>query len=135
MKFRHIIALLAALLVFAGVSYADAPLKSSLDLSTEQARQVDQIQKKYRQLFAAKRGEFNRESRKLRRARIANDSIEIAQQTRITEALEAELRQIKLSENDQIRQLLTPEQKIKFAAVIERRRDMVGSSRDARIFE
>ncbi len=61
---------------------ADQPLQSALNLDIEQARQVDAIQAKYRQPFAAKRQERNQELRKLRRARIANDSKQMAEQER-----------------------------------------------------
>lgn len=109
---------------------ADPPLKSALGLSVDQARVVDAIQARYRPIFAAKRTEHNNELRKLRRARIANDSKQIAELTKVTDALQAELKQIRLNEDEEIRRTLTPEQKVKFAEHIEFRKQMKGSSRD-----
>ena len=134
MRSKLITLLSSGLLLMAGSAYADAPLKSSLDLDTEQARQVQEIQKSYRRTFGAKRQEMNRESRKLRRARNANDSALIAQQETIVAGLQEELRAIRSAENEEIRKLLTPEQNKKFDQVIEQRRAMVGSSRDASVF-
>lgn len=135
MRTRLISLLTSGLLLTAGAAYADAPLKSSLDLDTDQARQVQQIQKTYRRSFSAKRQEMNRESRKLRRARNDNDSALIAQQETIVADLQAELRAIRTAENDEIRKVLTPEQNVKFDHVIEQRRAMVGSSRDTNVFK
>jgi Spy/CpxP family protein refolding chaperone len=67
-------------------------------------------------------------------ARIANDSNTMAQQEKITAKLEQELKQVRVSENEQIRRVLTPEQRNQFEAVIQQRRASVGSSRDARHF-
>lgn len=125
----------SGLLLMAGAAHADAPLKSSLDLNTDQAKQVQQIQKTYRRTFGAKRQEMNRESRKLRRARSDNDSALIEQQETIVADLQAEMRAIRTAENDEIRKLLTPEQNLKFDQVIEQRRAMVGSSRDTNVFD
>ena len=135
MRSKLITLVSSSLLLFGGAAHADAPLKSSLDLDTEQARQVQEIQKNYRQTFRAKRQAMNRESRKLRRARNDNDSELIARQEAIVAGLQEELRAIRTAENGEIRKLLTPEQNKKFDQVIEQRRAMVGSSRDARIFE
>ncbi|MEM8817087.1 MAG: hypothetical protein AAFX56_09365 [Pseudomonadota bacterium] len=129
------ILLTSTLLLMGSAASADAPLKSSLGLDTDQAREVQLIQKSYRRSFSAKRQEMNRESRKLRRARADNDSAVIAQQEAIVAELQAELRAIRNSENEDIRKLLTPEQNLKFDEVIEQRRAMVGSSRDAGIFK
>lgn len=123
---------LVGLTVFGGYGLADAPLKTALGLDVEQARQVDEIQGEYRRLYAAKRGEHNREARALRRARIANDSEQIATQEQVVAKLDAELREIKANEDAAIRELLTPEQDEKFDAYIEKRNAMVGSSRDIR---
>ena len=132
---KLLILLAAATLLIAGAAHADAPLKSSLGLDTDQAREVAAVQKSYRRSFSAKRGELNRENRKLRRARIDNDSALIAEQEAIVAGLEAELRAIREAENAEIRKFLTPEQNLKFDEVIEKRRAMVGSSRDANIFK
>ena len=127
--------LAAATLLLAGTASADAPLKSSLGLDTDQAREIAAIQKSYRRSFSAKRGELNRENRKLRRARIDNDSALIAEQEAVVAGLEAELRAIREAENAEIRKFLTPEQNLRFDEVIEKRRAMVGSSRDANVFK
>ena len=123
---------LLGLTVFGGSALADAPLKTVLELDVEQARQVAEIQGAYRREYAAKRGQHNTEARKLRRARIANDSEQIAAQEEITAKLKAELREIKDSEDAAIREVLTPEQNEKFDDYVEARNAMVGSSRDVR---
>ena len=135
MRIRHFLIAAVASLLFASVGHADAPLKSSLGLNTDQAREVKAIQKQYRRQFSAARQELHREQRKLRRARIAEDGAEIARLEQTTAKLEDALRQVRLAENEQIRQLLTPEQRQKFEQVIRQRRDAVGSSRDAKIFK
>jgi Spy/CpxP family protein refolding chaperone len=122
------------LLIAMSLVWADAPLKSALGLTTDQAREVDQIQASYRPRFASKRQERNTELRKLRRARIANDSQQIAQLEKTTAALHEELRQIRLSEDTDIRKVLTAEQKNKFEDYIKLRKEMVGSSRDDKDF-
>jgi len=114
---------------------ADASLKSALGLSMDQARQADEIQAAYRPKFAAKRQEQNRELRVLRRARIANDSKQVAEQEKVTERLHEELKQIRMHEDGEIRKLLTPEQSKKFDDYLKLRKEMVGSSRDAKDFE
>ena len=134
MHIKHFLIVLGIFFLFSSYGYADARLEKKLGLDTNQARQVQQIQKQYRRKFSSKRQELNREHRKLRRARIANDSSKIAQQERITAKLEVELKQIRLNENDQIRRVLTAEQRKEFEEVIGQRRASVGSSRDARIF-
>ena len=123
---------LLGLTVFGGSALADAPLKTVLELDVEQARQVAEIQGVYRRQYSAKRGQHNTEARKLRRARIANDSEQIAAQEEITAKLKAELREIKDSEDAAIREVLTPEQNEKFDDYVEARNAMVGSSRDVR---
>ena len=96
----------------------------------DQAHKVTAIEKKHRLEFAAKRGDFNRESRVLRRARIGRDSAAIAKQEPVVAALQEELRKIREAENENIRALLTPTQRTKFEAVLEQRKAMHGSSRD-----
>ena len=123
---------LLGLTLFSGAGFADAPLKTTLGLSVEQARVVGEIQGQYRRTYAAKRGEHNTEARKLRRARLANDSEQIAIQEQITAKLKEELKQIKAEEDAAIREQLTPEQNEKFDAYIAKRNAMVGSSRDIR---
>jgi hypothetical protein len=128
---------IAALLISltAGQALADAPLHSRLGLNTEQARQVNDIQAAARRSFAAKRQDFNRESRALRRARLNHDSAEMARLERVTEALREELRQMRQDEDDRIRALLDARQKQAFEAYIVERRQMHGSSRDERLFD
>lgn len=115
-----------------GIVLADAPLKSALGLDVEQARQVDEIQSGYRRQYAVKREVRNREERVLRRARIANDSKQMAVQEKVVSELNAELREIKANEDAAIRKLLTAEQSKRFDAYLKTRNDMVGSSRDVR---
>ncbi len=119
----------------ASAAAADAPLKSSLDLTMDQAKQVQEIQAKYRKEFRSVRGDYNRESRALRRARVDNDAATVEKQEEVTAALEEQLRAIKNAENAEIYALLSPEQSRKFDQVIAQRRAMVGSSRDANIFD
>ena len=114
--------------------WADASLQSTLGLTIDQARQVSEIQAVHRPKFAAKRQQRNTELRKLRRARIANDSQQIAQLEKTTAALHEELRLIRVSEDSDVRKLLTPEQKKKFEDYIKLRKEMVGSSRDDKDF-
>jgi cobalamin biosynthesis Mg chelatase CobN len=113
---------------------ADATLKGTLNLDIDQARKVDTIQAKYHTAFASKRQERNREARKLRRARIANDRQQIAEQEQIVNRLHAELKQIQLREDDEIRQVLSPAQRTKFDEYLKLRKEMIGSSRDAKDF-
>ncbi len=134
MRLRHILLIAAALLLSGGAALADAPLKSSLGLSMDQAKQVDLIDMKYRKPFAAKRQEFNKEMRVLRRAKIANDSAGLAKQEQITDKLHNELREIRMKRDDEIRTVLTPEQRVKFEKVLQQEKEMVGSSRDVRAF-
>lgn len=126
---------LLSLTALSGIATADAPLKSALGLDIEQARQVDEIQARYRKENAEKRGIHNREERVLRRARIANDSKQIAIKEKIVADLKAELRQIMANEEAEIRKLLTPEQNRKYDAYIETRNKMAGSSRDVRNYQ
>lgn len=121
---------------FMGLSMllADATLKGTLNLDIAQARKVDMIQAKYRTPFAAKRQDHNLEARKLRRARIANDSRQIAEQEKIVNRLHGELKQIRMNEDDEIRRVLSPAQLVKFEEYLKLRKEMVGSSRDAKGF-
>jgi Spy/CpxP family protein refolding chaperone len=133
---RHVsILMLLCALCWSAASHADAALKSRLQLDNDQARQVEQIQAEQRKSFAAKRGEFNRESRALRRARLASDSAEIARLTAVTEALRSELRQMRDAEDASIAALLSPEQQVWFSDYQAERRQMAGSSRDERMFD
>ena len=132
MSVKYLLFVVGALFLAGGVAQADAPLKTALSLSTDQAKQVGDIQKKYRKQFASKRQELNREMRALRRAKIANDSAAIARQEQKTARLRDELRAIRQKENDEIRTVLTPAQREKFEQVLAQRKEMIGSSRDER---
>lgn len=127
---RYFVIVVSALLLWSSSGYADASLESALGLDINQARQVQDIQKKYRPQFSASRQELNREERKLRRARIERDSAQIAQQESIVEKHLAELKHIRMNENEEIRRVLTPEQRLKFEKVLQQRKETVGSSRD-----
>ncbi|MBL8211326.1 MAG: hypothetical protein JNK87_11470 [Bryobacterales bacterium] len=107
---------LLALLVGAATLFADQTLKAALDLTMDQARQTDQIQAVYRRQFAAKRTERNTELRKLRRARIANDSAQVVEHEKVTEARLNDLRRIRAAEDAAIEKLLTLEQRQKSEA-------------------
>lgn len=126
-------AVCVATLVVARPAAADQPLETALGLSRDQAHAVMAIEKTYRLEFAAKRGDFNRESRVLRRAHLARDSAAIAKQQPVVDALQQDLRRIREAENDKIRALLTPEQRVRFEAELARRKSMHGSSRDERL--
>lgn len=97
MRIKYFLLVLSTLFLFSSYGYADARLEKKLGLDTDRARQVQEIQKKYRRKFSAKRQELH-------------------------------------SENEQIRRVLTPEQRNKFEQVIQQRRASVGSSRDTRNF-
>lgn len=127
--------LLVGLLTLSGPAAADTPLEKALGLGHDQARVVMDIQAKFRPVFAAKRGEFNRESRVLRRAHIARDSAAIAKQEPVVAALRQELRNIREDENAQIRKTLTPAQREQFEVVLQKRRAQHGPSRDERVLE
>jgi hypothetical protein len=113
---------------------ADAPLGPALGLDVAQARQVDALQARHRKEFASGRQDFNRESRALRRARLANDAGEIARLEALTEAMRTELTALRAAHDDEIRALLRADQSVRFDAYIAERRQMRGSSRDEWIF-
>ncbi len=127
------VAACVAVLALAQPAAADQSLESALGLSRDQAHAVMAIEAKYRPVFAAKRGDFNRESRVLRRAHIARDSAAIAKQEPVVAALQQELRQIREAENEKIRAVLTTEQRSRFEAVLAQRKAAHGSSRDERL--
>ena len=129
-------AVLFLVLVFGGsAALADAPLKTRLELDMDQARVVDEIQARYRKEFRAKRQVYNREQRALRRAKNANDSQEVARLEAVVAGLKAELRDIILGTDDEIRAVLNPEQLEKFEEYIVERNAMPGSSRDVRVLD
>ncbi|MEM7413495.1 MAG: Spy/CpxP family protein refolding chaperone [Myxococcota bacterium] len=133
MRIRTIVGIVVGLLFIVPAAYADAPLKSKLGLDVDQAKVVSEIQAKYRKQKRSVRQDLNRESRKLRRARSANDSETIAQQEPIVAGLEGQMREQIRAEDDEIRKVLSPEQLEKFEAYLQVRDDMVGSSRDVRV--
>lgn len=132
--FFIVLALFVALCQPVKPVHADAPLASTLGLDMDQARQVDQIQARQRKEFASRRQDYNRESRALRRARIANDAAETARLTALTDAMRADLTRLRAQHDDEIRALLRPEQARRFDAWIAERQQMRGSSRDEWIF-
>jgi hypothetical protein len=123
------------LLLLTAPAAADEPLQSVLHLSMEQAREVSDIQARSRRAFASTRQAFNRESRAMRRARLANDAQELVRLETVTEGLREELRRIQQSEDDQVRALLNERQQLAFDAFLVERRQMHGSSRDERLFD
>lgn len=128
-------AVAAGLSLVAGAAFADAPLKSALDLDVEQAARIATIQKGTRDAIRPVRGELAREERALRRARTANDAEAIAEQEKAIERLRRKLAGILEDEAEQIRSFLTPEQKTKYEKYLEVRDRMVGSSRDVKGIE
>ena len=119
-----------AIFVLGSSASADAPLKESLDLSMDQAKQVDEIQAKYRKEFRSKRGELKREERAMRRAKIDNDRPTLEKQEQVVAELRVELKAIRDAENDEVREVLTDEQSKKFDEVLAQRKAAKGSSRD-----
>ena len=134
MRIKSLLLLLGTLFAFSSLSHADARLEKVLGLDINQTKQVQQIEKNYRKQMRPVRSDLKREERKLRRARLDHDSATIAKQEKIIAQLAASFRRIRLDADDQIRRLLTPAQKQAFAAHIQQRQDMVGSSRDAKYF-
>lgn len=117
-----------------GAARADAPLKTALDLDVPQAREVDAMQARHRQQIASRRQDYNRESRALRRARLANDAGEIARLEALTDAMRAEITALRAAHDDEIRAVLRPDQSRRYDAWLAERAQMRGSSRDEWIF-
>ncbi len=135
MRIRTLFTVLAALLLLSQAAYADAPLKQVLGLEMDQAKLVDEIQAQYRKDFRGKRGDYHREQRALRRAKSANDSEAVAKLEPVVAGLKAELREIILSTDDEVRAVLNPGQLVKFEEYVVTRNNMPGSSRDVRVLE
>jgi Spy/CpxP family protein refolding chaperone len=112
---------IGALMLFAGTAMADQPLKSALGLSMDQAKQVSDIEAKYRKPFAAKRTALNTEMRAMRRAKIANDSGLLAEKEAISEKMADELYQIRVARNAEIMAVLNPQQVALFEQVLQER--------------
>ena len=127
--FRVLLCLVAFALPFASV-HADARLDTRLGLSVDQARQVNEVEARYRKTFASQRQAFNRESRALRRARIANDSAEISRLEGVMQGMEDGLIKTRAEWDDAIRALLTPDQIPEFEKHVQERKNMVGRRTD-----
>lgn len=125
-------AVVAGLSLVTSAAFADAPLKTALDLDIDQAAKVATIQKEARDAVRPVRGELTREERVLRRAKVANDAEGIAQQEKVIEPLRQKLADIFKNEEQQIRALLTPEQTEKYEKYLKVRDEMAGSSRDVK---
>lgn len=123
-----------ALCLPATQAHADVPLASALGLDMAQAREVDTIQARQRKEFASKRQVYNRQSRALRRATLANDVAETARLTQLTDSMRVELSDLRTQHDAEIRAVLRPDQSRKFDAWIVQRQQMRGSSRDEWIF-
>lgn len=136
--YRSIIALLFALplaLLAAGPAAADAALSARLGLDVEQSRTLATIEASYRREFAALRQEHNRQARALRRAKLAHDAAETARLEAIVEDHRARLAALREAQDQRIVALLRADQKPRFDAYVAERRQMVGSSRDERLFD
>ncbi len=127
---KFILTLVAASFVLLG----DASLKQALGLNMDQARTVDEIQKKHQKPYIAKRHELTNNERWLRAAKVKNDSKKVAEQEVIVQRLAAEFKAIQMSEDAEIRKVLNPEQNRKFDEYLKLRQEMKGASRDARYF-
>lgn len=121
---------LLALCLGSAPAHADARLDTRLGLSVEQTHQVNGIQARYRTVWSSKREDFNRESRALRRARIAADSAEIARLEGVTKALEDDLIQTRAQWDEEIRTQLLPAQLPEFEKHVRERKEMVGRRTD-----
>ena len=132
MRLKYLLLVVGALFMAGGAAQADEPFRVSVSLTMDQAKQINDIQKKYRKPFAAKRQELNKELRALRRAQLANDSAALARQEKITAKLRDELRAIRAKENAELRAVLTPEQRPAFDDVLERQKATYGGTDDER---
>jgi len=121
-----------AVLLAAGSAYADAPLRTRLDLRPDQVQAVDAIQRENRLATSKVRGELNTQRRALKRAEHAGDTSEAAHIYAMVKELEDKMEALQRSEDSDIRALLDESQRVKFQAFIQERESMVGSSRDAR---
>jgi len=125
-----VLLLLGSSVLGATPAHADAPLATVLQLNAEQTQEVKQIQASHRSQFRAARGDYNRLSRALRRARKSADTDQVTELEASTTALRSELQQIRSTEDAQIRSVLRPEQVADYEDYIRQRQAMVGSSRD-----
>jgi Spy/CpxP family protein refolding chaperone len=126
--------ILMVLVVMGASMMADAPLKSALGLSMDQAKAVDEIKAKFQKPYIAKRHDLTNEERWMRAARVKNNSKEVAERQKTVERLAAEFKAIQMAEDAEIRKVLTPEQNKKFDDYLKLRQEMKGASRDARYF-
>lgn len=109
---------------------ADARLDQRLGLSIDQARAVDEVESRYRRAFASERQEFNRESRALRRARLAHDKAEIERLEPLTQSMQDGLIRLRAEWDDAIRAQLSPEQLPEFEQHVLERKQMAGRRSD-----
>ena len=132
---RHAMAamLLAAGLVLAGPALADKALGEMVELEPAQVQTLKQLRDEHWPPFQRTRGEYQRQSRALRRAETAGDAVESERLGRETEALLAQMQQLRDAHDDAIRQMLRPDQVAGFEAWLAEREAMVGSSRDSRM--
>lgn len=128
---------LAACLVLAtsAPAHADPTLAASLRLTSAQAQRTDEIEARYRREMASLRQAFNRESRAMRRARLAHEEAEATRLEGVAEALRQRMIALREDTDEEIRAVLGPAQQPLFDAHLEQRRRMHGSSRDERMFE
>lgn len=135
-RFAFVLVLgLAGALPLAGPARADAALSSRLGLDVAQSRSLDAIEAEYRRGFASLRQQHNRESRALRRARLAHDAAETARLEALVESLRGQLAAMRQAQDARIAGLLREEQKPRFEAYVAERRQMAGSARDERLFD
>lgn len=128
--FRAALMTAAVVVISTTMALADAPLKSALGLSMDQAKAATEIHTKRFPAYQKKRGEYTDQMRKLRRARIANDSAAVDREDAVARRLHGEMMALMHEEDKEIRTLLTPEQSERFDAYLKQRREMVGASRD-----
>lgn len=135
---RSTIALLLALSLAvpaAGPAVADASLSARLGLDVEQSHALAGIESTYRRDFAALRQEHDRQVRALHRAKLAHDAAVTARLEAVVAAHRARLTALREAQDQRIVVLLRDEQKPRFDAYVAERRQMVGSSRDERLFD
>ncbi|GEM_PF-932544 len=124
---------IGSLLLFSSYGYADAPITSKIDgLTTDQRKQIKDIQKEARDAMRKPRGDLHREQRALRRAKTASDSAAITEQEKKIPPLQAAMKRIHDEEEQKIRKVLSPEQTSQYEQWLNERDAMVGSSRDVK---
>lgn len=134
MRIKYFLFALLSIFLFSSTGMADARLNSKLGLSPDQAAKVQAIQKKYRKQVQRPRQEYNRITRAQYRAERANDTAKEAQLKKEAEKYKLQVRSLKKAEQNEIRAVLNAEQKKKYEAELDRRRNMAGSNRDFKKF-